>query len=133
MSRPKRGRGTGAERPSWTNNGPTEPGEAPGFTCAHCGRFVPDRSHGTSQRNHCPYCLWSVHVDIKPGDRASLCRAPMEPVALWACEGDELRILHRCTGCGVIKPNRVAGDDSEEALDELVERLVRARRSEPAT
>ena len=128
MSRPKRGRGTGADRPSWTDGGP---GEAGGFTCAHCGRFVPERSHGTSQRNHCPFCLWSVHADIKPGDRASLCRAPMEPIALWASEGDELRILHRCTGCGVIKPNRVAGDDAEEAIDELVARLLRARESGP--
>lgn len=132
MSRPKRGRGTGAERPSWADGGPASPGETGGFTCAHCGRFVPERSHGTSQRNHCPFCLWSVHVDIKPGDRSSLCRAPMEPIALWASEGDELRILHRCTGCGAIKPNRVAGDDSEEAIDELVQRLLRARESGPS-
>lgn len=132
MSRPKRGRGAGAERPSWTDCGPAEPGGEPGFTCAHCGRFVPERSPGTSQRNHCPFCLYSVHVDIKPGDRASLCRAPMEPIALWASEGDELRILHRCTGCGAIKPNRVAGDDSEEAIDALVERLIRARPSGPS-
>ncbi|MFW5744332.1 MAG: RNHCP domain-containing protein [Spirochaetota bacterium] len=128
MSRPKRGRGTGADRPSWTDG---EPSAAGGFTCAHCGRLVPEQSPGTSQRNHCPFCLWSVHVDIRPGDRASLCRAPMEPIALWASEGDELRILHRCTGCGVIKPNRVAGDDSEEAIDALVARLLRARESRP--
>lgn len=66
-------------------------------------------------------------MDIKPGDRSALCRAAMEPIALWASEGDELRILHRCTGCGVIKPNRVAGDDSEQELDRLVDRLVQAR------
>jgi len=67
-------------------------------------------------------------VDIKPGDRNSLCRAEMEPVALWVSEGEELRILHRCSGCGVIKPNRVAGDDSEVELARLVDRLVTAWR-----
>ncbi|MFW5685529.1 MAG: RNHCP domain-containing protein [Spirochaetota bacterium] len=120
MSRPKRGtRGSRTERPAWDAE-PAAQGETAGFECAHCGRLVPEQSLGTSQRNHCPFCLWSVHVDIKPGDRSSLCRAPMEPIALWASDGDELRILHRCGGCGVIKPNRIAGDDSEDALAELV-------------
>lgn len=65
-------------------------------------------------------------MDIKPGDRNSLCRAEMEPIALWVSASGELRILHRCTGCGVIKPNRVAGDDSEDELDRLVRTLARA-------
>jgi len=51
----------------------------------------------------------------------------MEPIALWASEAEELRLLHRCSGCGVIKPNRIAGDDSDDALDALVVRLNRAR------
>lgn len=51
----------------------------------------------------------------------------MEPIALWAATDGELRVLHRCTGCGAVKPNRLAGDDDDAAVDELVERLVRAR------
>jgi hypothetical protein len=128
MSRPKRGtRGSSTGRPSWDGTH-SQPGATGGFECAHCGRLVPESSHGTGQRNHCPHCLWSLHVDIKPGDRNSLCRAEMEPVALWVSEGEELRILHRCSGCGVIKPNRVAGDDSEVELARLVDRLVTAWR-----
>lgn len=124
MSRPKRGtRGSRSERPSWES--PT-PESAGGFPCVHCGRLIPTLTPGSGQRNHCPHCLWSVHVDIRPGDRSSLCRAPMEPIALWASEGDELRILHRCTGCGVVKPNRVAGDDSDATITALVTALVRA-------
>ena len=49
-----------------------------GFTCAHCGREV--EPLGYTSRNHCPFCLWSLHVDILPGDRANTCRAPMEPI-----------------------------------------------------
>ncbi len=126
MSRPKRGtRGSRTERPSWDAD-PAGRTDA-GFTCVHCARLVPQAALGTSQRNHCPFCLWSAHVDIRPGDRNCLCRSAMEPVALWAAEGGELRVLHRCTGCGVIKPNRLAGDDAEDVIDELVARLVRAR------
>ena len=121
MSRPNRGtRGMGYRRPAWDD----PEGPESGFACVHCGAFVPDVSPGTSQRNHCPRCLWSLHVDLKPGDRQSLCRAEMEPAALWVSGGDELRIVHRCSGCGVLKPNRIAGDDSEEALEALVQRLT---------
>jgi len=51
----------------------------------------------------------------------------MEPIALWASEGEELRLLHRCSGCGVIKPNRIAGDDADDAIDAIVDRLNRVR------
>jgi ribosome biogenesis GTPase len=63
-------------------------------------------------------------VDIKPGDRASLCVKPMEPIALWVSDGGEWRVIHRCSGCGVLKPNRLAGDDSETVIAELVGRLT---------
>jgi len=56
-------------------------------------------------------------VDVHPGDRAHLCRSPMEPVALWSLRDGELRIIHRCTRCGTLKANRVAGDDAGEALE----------------
>lgn len=37
------------------------------FICEHCGQHVPKL--GYSCRNHCPYCLYSKHVDVNPGDR----------------------------------------------------------------
>jgi hypothetical protein len=46
----------------------------------------------------------------------------MEPIALWASDGGELRIIHRCSRCGVMKPNRIAGDDSEQVLLEIQNR-----------
>ena len=51
------------------------------FACVHCGSAVPANTDG-HYRNHCPYCLWSLHVDELPGDRASECRQPMEPIGL---------------------------------------------------
>lgn len=133
MSRPKR---TGAsKRPSWgsqagVEGAPLPLGGAPEIVCINCGRAFPDQAPGTGQRNHCPFCLWSRHVDVRPGDRASLCAKPMEPIALWVADSRELRVIHRCTGCGMLKPNRLAGDDSETVVTELIERLRDRTRDE---
>jgi len=91
------------------------------FVCGNCGRPVPVDAPGTEHRNHCPTCLWSRHVDVLPGDPRSACRALMEPVALWV-RGGEWVLIHRCRECGVLKSNRVAGDDDELALMSLAVR-----------
>ena len=44
----------------------------------------------------------------------------MEPIALYQKADGELMLLHRCTVCGIIKANRVAGDDDLEVLRKLV-------------
>ncbi|MFK7959854.1 MAG: RNHCP domain-containing protein [Phycisphaerales bacterium] len=93
--------------------------EAKGFTCIQCRLQVPGESWGTKHRNHCPGCLHSRHVDEHPGDRASPCRGTMEPIGVEVRGGDragEWAIIHRCRSCGVIKVNRIAGDDSERSL-----------------
>ena len=54
----------------------------------------------------------------------------MEPVALWASAGNELRIVHRCSKCGVLKPNRVAGDDSDDAIRALHRHVSHALNSQ---
>ncbi|MGH3301842.1 MAG: RNHCP domain-containing protein [Streptosporangiaceae bacterium] len=48
-----------------------------GFAGAQCGQLVRPLVNG-SYRNHCPACLWSQHVDVRPGDRASPCCGLME-------------------------------------------------------
>ncbi|MEM6853432.1 MAG: RNHCP domain-containing protein [Planctomycetota bacterium] len=94
--------------------------KADDFTCIHCGQRVDARAFGTRHRNHCPYCLWSRHVDETPGDRRCSCRSKMEPIGIETKPDGEWSIIHRCTGCGVIKVNRIAGDDRELALLQLV-------------
>ena len=92
------------------------------YVCDACGRPVAPSDSGTRNRNHCPYCLSSKHVDLRPGDRRSGCRGIMEPIGIWVQPDGEWRILHRCTRCGVIRSNRIAGDDSEAQLLRLAAR-----------
>jgi hypothetical protein len=84
------------------------------FVCGHCGRTVAPSPSG--HRNHCPSCLWSLHLDIRAGDRMSGCRGLMEPVGIWAREDGEWSILHRCKNCGFIRANRIAAEDNEMLL-----------------
>lgn len=77
-----------------------------GFTCAHCGKAVePLRS---SSRDHCPFCLYSLHLDIIPGDRASACGGELEPVAAELDARRGYMIIYRCKKCGMIKRNKAA-------------------------
>ena len=48
-----------------------------GFTCRVCGKEV--LPLGYTSRNHCPFCLSSLHVDINPGAK-ELIFCPHEPV-----------------------------------------------------
>ena len=98
------------------------PGPDPPFVCEHCHQVVADAADGTHHRNHCPWCLWSLHVDLRPGDRRCGCRGLMEPIAVWVRRGGEWAIVHRCTRCGAMRTNRIAGDDNELALMSLAAR-----------
>ena len=82
------------------------------FTCKVCGRVVFPDGAGSGHRNHCPNCLYSLHVDIEPGDRAADCGGWMEPVAVWVRKGGEWALIHRCRRCGVLSSNRIAADDN---------------------
>ena len=77
-----------------------------GFICKNCGYAV--QPLGYSSRNHCPFCLWSLHVDILPGDRANPCGAPMKPVRAEPDRKKGYVIIHRCTVCGEECRNRAA-------------------------
>ena len=104
------------------------------FRCLHCGLDITCNSiiSGVQNRNHCPCCLWSRHVDLRvAGDRLSPCRSAMRPVGLttkqsqnkYARDRDgELMIIHQCTRCEKLSINRIAADDSTNDLLELFER-----------
>ena len=95
-----------------------------GFTCVNCRQRVPSHSWGTRHRNHCPLCLWSRHLDEQPGDRACPCAQPMQPVAIEVRRDGEWAIVHRCVGCGVLRTNRIAGDDHTLTLLSLALRPI---------
>lgn len=86
-----------------------------GFTCAHCGREV--EALGYTSRNHCPFCLWSLHVDVNPGDRANACGGQMEPIRVEPDARKGYIIVHRCTKCGEIKRNRAAHEAKNQPDD----------------
>lgn len=85
-----------------------------GFVCLHCGRQV--EPLGYTSRNHCPHCLWSVHVDVNPGDRANPCRGALKPVRTEPDPKKGFVVIHRCERCGEIRRNKAASDDNRSLL-----------------
>jgi hypothetical protein len=96
--------------------------DAGGFRCSHCKEWVIINSFmGTVNRNHCPSCLWSKHVDEQKGDRQAVCQAGMKPIGLtFKHEGQfkqgELMLIHECAGCSKLSINRIARDDSNDSI-----------------
>lgn len=90
------------------------------FKCRNCRNFIGTPPTGGSQRNHCPMCLFSLHVDGKtPGDRASDCHSLMEPIGVFYRITLEQMVVHRCRGCDFVRYNRVAADDNVVILGQL--------------
>lgn len=90
------------------------------FKCRQCKAFIGLPLTGGRQRNHCPSCLHSLHVDGKtPGDRAGECRSLMAPAGAFFRPNGEQVLLHRCLGCGFERYNRVAADDNPLLLMRL--------------
>ena len=79
-----------------------------GFICAHCGKEV--LPLGKSSRNHCPFCLTSLHVDVNPGDRANECRGKLLAGAALVDAKKGYIIIHKCEKCGKLLRNRAAHD-----------------------
>lgn len=90
-----------------------------GFSCFQCGRDVLPAE--TTCRNHCPFCLFSKHVDVYPGDRAATCGGPMAPVSYERSSKKGIVIIHRCGICGHEQKNKAALKDKYQAdsMDEI--------------
>ena len=91
-----------------------------GFKCRHCRNFIGIPPSGGRNRNHCPLCLYSLHVDDKtPGDRGSNCRSSMQPIGVFYRPKGEQMVVHKCLGCGFVRYNRIAADDNPVVLADL--------------
>lgn len=95
------------------------------FTCLHCGLQVPPLRRG--YRNHCPRCLWSLHVDDAPGDRAAQCGGQMQPVAVDYDGKKGYVIIHRCLRCSIERRNHAARSDPHPDDWEALVRLSRGQ------
>ncbi len=98
-----------------------------GFRCGHCQAFI-STEPGLScvqNRNHCPYCLWSRHLDLYvAGDRLSACKSLMQPIGLtvkhtykkYGPGRGELMLVHACRECETLSINRIAADDDPQRV-----------------
>lgn len=86
------------------------------FICENCGKEVKKLEY--SARDHCPYCLYSKHVDINPGDRANECKGLLKPIDIEKFK-DTYKIIYKCEKCEMNHKNIMARDDDIEKIIEL--------------
>ncbi len=109
-----------------------------GFTCIKCKQIISSDPllSGVNNRNHCPYCLTSKHVDLyQAGDRLNACKSQMQSIGLaWKHSRNkygsglgELMIIHRCDGCGGLSLNRIAADDDPDRILQLFEATLQMK------
>lgn len=102
------------------------------FRCVNCRQHVSAAwlLSGVRNRNHCPYCLYSRHLDLwRPGDRLAACKGSMQPVGLtlkripkkYGDTSGELMLVHCCTECGKLSINRIAADDDSDVMLALLD------------
>ncbi len=86
------------------------------FTCLHCGKEVTKLNY--TSRDHCPCCLYSLHVDNLPGDRSNPCHGLLKPIGIEKHK-DTYKILYVCEKCGKKHKNIMATDDNMDLIIEL--------------
>ena len=86
------------------------------FICENCGKEV--FMLGYTARDHCPYCLFSKHLDINPGDRENKCMGLMEPIGIEKFK-NSYKIIYNCTKCHEKHRNIMANDDNFDLIIKL--------------
>lgn len=86
------------------------------FVCENCNKEV--KKLGYTARDHCPYCLYSKHLDIMPGDRKNECKGLLEPIGIEKFK-NSYKIIYRCQKCGEKHKNIIAKDDAFDKIIEL--------------
>ena len=87
------------------------------FICENCGKKV--SKLGYTSRDHCPYCLYSKHVDIMPGDREEDCKGLLKPIRVELDSKKGYMIIYKCEKCGTLRKNKAAEDDNKDLLIQL--------------
>lgn len=86
------------------------------FICENCNRSVKKLKY--TARDHCPYCLYSKHVDINPGDRLNTCKGMLKPVKIEKFK-NTYKIIYKCEKCKSLHKNIIANDDDMDLIIEL--------------
>lgn len=88
------------------------------FICKVCGKKV--EKLGYTARDHCPFCLSSIHVDNNPGDRLCDCHGILRPISIDNFKKGKFKIVYKCEKCGIIKRNVMANDDNFDLVLEIM-------------
>lgn len=86
------------------------------FICENCNSTVLPLKY--SARDHCPFCLYSKHLDIFPGDRNNNCHGLMKPIGIEKFK-DTYKIIYKCEKCNEIHKNVMANDDDFDKIINL--------------
>ncbi len=86
------------------------------FVCLNCGNKVSKLN--VTARDHCNNCLYSIHVDINPGDRLNTCRGLLKPIDIEKYK-DTYKIIYKCQKCHKLHKNIVALDDNYDLIIQL--------------
>lgn len=84
-----------------------------GFVCENCYMKVEKLNY--TARDHCPYCLFSKHVDINPGDRNNDCKGMLVPIGIEKYK-NTYKIIYKCSKCGDYHKNIMANDDDFDKI-----------------
>ena len=83
------------------------------FICENCGKKVKKLNY--TARDHCPYCLYSKHVDVLPGDRKNDCKGFLKPIDIEKFK-DTYKIIYQCNKCKKYHKNIIAKDDNMDLI-----------------
>ena len=86
------------------------------FICEQCNKLVSKLNY--TARDHCPYCLYSKHVDINPGDRQNTCLGLLKPIGIEKFK-NTYKIIYKCTKCNKLHKNIMANDDNMNLIIKL--------------
>lgn len=87
------------------------------FICKNCGKKV--EKLGYTSRDHCNHCLYSIHIDINPGDRKNDCLGMLKPINVINNKKGQV-IIYKCLKCNKEIRNIVANDDNKDTIYSIV-------------
>ena len=86
------------------------------FVCENCHEKVEKLNY--TARDHCPYCLYSKHLDINPGDRLNTCLGLLKPISIEKFK-NTYKIIYKCEKCNMMHKNVMATDDNYDVIIKL--------------
>ena len=88
------------------------------FNCENCS----SKNRGNGYTNHCSECLYSIHVDVDPGDRLNSCGGLMEPIYVSYTNNNKY-LVHKCLKCSFEKRNILNVNDSVDKMIQIQKKL----------